>query len=120
MIRRITTVSTDYFQVLIDHGLMRSDLSMTDLLFEMGAMTIGFFTADSFLAAFGADPDLERKADLLEDAIRRAFSLPPTTRRCGPLRRMVIEMFEQIAQSCASTTWRVRTAAPSPKTGEES
>lgn len=119
VIRRIATVSTDYFQALIDHGLMRADLSLSDLLFEMGAMAMGFFTAESYLAAFGADPDLERKADLLEDAVRRGFALPPSEEALKAVSPMVIELFEKSRELCIEYLQKSY-AAPSTKTGDES
>jgi AcrR family transcriptional regulator len=117
IIRRIGTVSIDYFQALMDHGLLRIDLPMTDLLFEMGAMTMGFFTADTYLAAFGADPDLERKADLLEDAIRRAFALPPHEEALKAVSPMVIELFEKSREMCMEYLAQSY-AAPQPRNGE--
>jgi AcrR family transcriptional regulator len=119
LVRLLGTVSTDYFQALIDHGLLRDDLSMPDLLFEMGAMTMGFFTAGTYMAVFGADPDLERKADLLEDAIRRSFALPPNEEALRAVAPMVIELFEKSREMCIEYL-KQSYDAPAPRTGEPS
>jgi len=118
LVKLLGTVSTDYYRALIDHGLMRDDLSMTDLLFEMGAMTMGFFTADTFMSVFGADPALERKADLLEDAIRRSFALPPTDEALRAVAPMVVELFERSREMCVEYL-KQSYAPPVLPTGEQ-
>lgn len=119
LVKLMGMVSTDYFQALIEHGLMRADLSLADALFEMGAMTMGFFTADTFLSVFGADPDLDRKADLLEDAIRRGFALQPEEQALQAVAPMVIELFEKSREMCTEYL-KHSYSAPLVRTGDTS
>ena len=118
LVKLMGGISTDYLNVLIEHGLSRADMPVEDLLYQMGAMTIGFFTSDDFLSAFGWSPEFERKADLLEDAIARCFSVPGTEETLTAALPRVIELFEKSRELCISFLSRAYAARPS-QTGED-
>ncbi len=119
LVKLLGAISTDYLQVLIDNGLMRDDMPIGDLIYQMGAMTIGFFTSGDYLAVFGWNPEFDRKADLLEDAIARCFSLPATEEALRAAVAPVIRLFEQSRGLCADYLSRAY-AARVPQMGEES
>jgi hypothetical protein len=70
-------------------------LSTEDLIYGVGAITIGFFTADPYLETYGMNLALERKADLLEDAIERAYSVPASPEALRSIQPPIIEMLER-------------------------
>jgi AcrR family transcriptional regulator len=88
-------VSSEYFQLLIEHGLIRPGLSVPELFYAVGAVTLGFFTGDAFLEAFGGGPTLERKADLLESAVESAFSLPASDEVVRRIAPAVVELYQK-------------------------
>lgn len=118
LVKLMGAVSTDYLTVLVDHGLMRADMPIPDLIYQMGALSIGFFTSETFLSAFGWNPDFERKADLLEDAIARCFSLPASEEALRAAAPRVIELFEQSRKLCTDYLERAYTPH-APQTGED-
>jgi AcrR family transcriptional regulator len=89
-------VSIEYFQVLSDHRLIRDDLPMNELLYAIGAVTIGFFTGDRYLGAFGGLPSPEARVQMLEDAVERTFGLPPTEEALRKVAPVVIAMFQKM------------------------
>ena len=119
LVKLLGSISTDYVQVLIDNGLMRADMPTGDLIYQMGAMTIGFFTSSDYLAVFGWNPEFDRKADLLEDAIARCFALPATEEALSAAAAPVIRLFEQSRELCADYLGRAY-GVRAPQTGEES
>ncbi|HET6451017.1 MAG TPA: hypothetical protein VFI08_06880, partial [Spirochaetia bacterium] len=108
-----------YMNVLLEHGLARSDMPVGDMIWQMGAMTIGFFVSGDYLAAFGWNPEFERRADLLEDAIRRCYATPATEEALAAACPRVIELFEK-SRDLMVTYLRRAYAAPHAETGEES
>jgi AcrR family transcriptional regulator len=88
-------ISSDYFKLLIDNGLIRPGLSVPELFYAVGAVTLGFFAGDAFLEAFGEGPELERRADLLESAVERAFSLPASDEVLRKIAPAVVELYEK-------------------------
>jgi hypothetical protein len=82
-------------------------------------MTIGFFISDGYLATFGWNPEFERKADLLEDAIARCFALPATEEALRAVTAPVIRLFEHSRALCVNYLGRAYVAR-APQTGEES
>jgi AcrR family transcriptional regulator len=88
-------VSSEYFQLLIGHGLIRTGLSVSELFYAVGAVTLGFFTGDAFLEAFGEGPSLQRKADLLESAVESAFSLPASDEVVRRIAPAVVELYQK-------------------------
>jgi len=96
--RLVGSISTDYFQLLVDHKLIRGDLPMGELLYYLGAVTMGFITSARYLGAFGGLPSDERQVQMMEEAVERTFGLPPTEealRRAAPA---VIALFEKSRQ----------------------
>jgi AcrR family transcriptional regulator len=104
-------VSSEYFQLLFDNKLTRPDLSLEELIYGVGAMSLGFFTGDAFLSVLGASPSLERRADVLESAIERAFSAPPTDealRRIAPAVVQIYENARKLSQEYLKKAYEVR------------
>jgi len=93
-------VSFEYFQIMIEHSLVKPGISVPELIYGVGAITIGFFTGDAFLEAFGGSPALERKADLLEAAIERSFVLPASDDALRAIAPAVIELYAKSKEIC--------------------
>jgi AcrR family transcriptional regulator len=119
LIKLMGGISYDYLNVLIENHLARGDMSAEDLLFQMGALAIGFFISDGYLASFGWNPEFQRKADLLEDAVARCFSLPATDEALKAALPRVIELFEKSRELCTAFLSRAYAARPS-QTGDQS
>jgi AcrR family transcriptional regulator len=112
-------VSFEYFQIMIEHSLIKPGISVPELIYGVGAITIGFFTGDAFLEAFGGSPALERKADLLEAAIERSFVLPASDDALRAIAPAVIELYaksKEISQAYLERAYEAR----SFRTGETS
>jgi len=112
-------VSFEYFQIMIEHSLIKPGISVPELIYGVGAITIGFFTGDAFLEAFGGRPALERKADLLEAAIERSFVLPASDDALRAIAPAVIELYaksKEISQAYLERAYEAR----SFRTGETS
>jgi AcrR family transcriptional regulator len=110
-------VSFEYFQIMIEHSLVKPGISAPELIYVLGAITIGFFTGDAFLEAFGGSPALERKADLLEAAIERSFVLPASDDALRAIAPAVIELYaksKEISQAYLERAYEAR----SFRTGE--
>jgi len=97
--RLVGTVSLEYFQLLIDHKLIRGDLPMNELLYGIGAVTIGFVAGDQYLGAFGGLPSPEKRIALMEEAVERTYGLPPTEEALEKVAPAVIALFETSWQS---------------------
>jgi AcrR family transcriptional regulator len=93
-------ISGDYFELLSAHGLVRSDITMPELQYGVGAATLGFFTGDFILAAFDMRLSLERKADMLESTLERTFSLPATAEALRAVTPPMIEILLRSRQLC--------------------
>jgi AcrR family transcriptional regulator len=110
-------VSSDYFQLMIEHSLVKPGISAAELVYGMGAITLGFFTGDAFLEAFGGRPDLARIADILETAIERTFVLPASDEMLRAIAPAVIELYtksKEIAEAYLERAYEAR----STQTGE--
>jgi AcrR family transcriptional regulator len=66
-------IASDYFSILARHGLLRKDLSVSDVAFGTTAAALGFYGNAPIVEAFAGTTDLERRADLLESVIARTF-----------------------------------------------
>jgi len=97
--RLTSAISGEYFQLLLDHRLLRGDLPMNELIYAIGAVTLGFFTGDQFLGAFGGLPSPERRVQMLEEAVERVFGLPPTEEALRKVAPAVIAMFQKSRQT---------------------
>jgi AcrR family transcriptional regulator len=106
-------ISADYFQLMIEHSLVRPGISAAELLYGMGAVTLGFFTGDAFLGAFGGTPEVERIADLLEAAIERTFVLPASDEALRAIAPAVIELYtksKEIAEAYLERAYETRSS----------
>lgn len=63
-----------YLVLMVENGLVRPDLNAQELRYAWSATTLGFFMVDPF-SSEQFPLDLERKADLLADTMRRAFEI---------------------------------------------
>lgn len=97
--RLVGSVSAEYFQVLMDHGLIRRDLPVNELIYYIGAVTMGFVTADQYLGAFGGLPSPEKRVQMMEEAVERTFGVPPTEEALIQAAPAVIAMFARSWQS---------------------
>jgi AcrR family transcriptional regulator len=97
--RLFGSVSLEYFQVLIDHKLIRGDLPLNELIYAIGGVTMGFFTGDQYLGAFGGLPSPEKRVQMMEEAVERVFGLPPTDEALEKAAPAIIALFEKSRQS---------------------
>ncbi len=61
-------------ELLVQHGLLRDDISSAELDYALTATMIGFFSMETF-AEDREQLDLERQADLLATTIQRTFEV---------------------------------------------
>ncbi|WP_026257614.1 TetR/AcrR family transcriptional regulator [Actinopolymorpha alba] len=90
----------DYLRLLVDHGLLRSDLSVDELSHAFHAVLHGFLLTDAF---YGNQKrfDLERRADLLATTVRRAFEpeKSPAAKAISAVAPRAIELFSESADA---------------------
>jgi AcrR family transcriptional regulator len=85
-LRRVKTdLFGDMFQILREHGLVRTDMPLESQRLLMSAVQTGFYLARPMLGPFADPHDDEATAALLAHAIRAALHAP------GPPDRAVIE-----------------------------
>jgi AcrR family transcriptional regulator len=80
----------DYLRLLVEHGLLRDDLTIDELSRSYRAILHGFLLAPS--------PEPAARADLLADVVTRAFetsAAPDVVRQIAP---RVIELFAETAE----------------------
>jgi AcrR family transcriptional regulator len=83
-------------ELLVQHGLLRDDISSAELDYALTATVIGFFLVETFDE--DRDPlDLERQADLLANTVQRAFEVEAAPEVIGAVAPQVIEFFTEIA-----------------------
>ncbi|GAA3437643.1 TetR/AcrR family transcriptional regulator [Kutzneria kofuensis] len=95
----------DLFQVLREHGLVRTDQDFADQRYLMTAVQTGFYLARPMLGAFADTHDDDAAAELLTHTLREALHAP------GPPDRDVLEalapkvtaMFEHFHAALAAT-----------------
>ena len=68
---RLTQLRYDFVNLLLEYGVVRSDLSPDDLVYAYRTIIVGFFLADPMFE--GDQPTLERRAQLLELILLEAF-----------------------------------------------
>jgi AcrR family transcriptional regulator len=110
-------VSAEYFQLMIEHSLMRPGLTAAELVYGIGAVTLGFFTGGAYLEAFGGRPELERIADFLETAIERTFVLPASDETLRAIAPAVVELYtksKEISEAYLERAYERH----SPRTGD--
>ena len=87
---------TDYMRLMADFGVIRGDLSAEDAFYLSQAIIIGFFLGEPFVN----QPDtvsLERRGELLEDALRRTFAVQePSAELLAIFAPRVIELFSSM------------------------
>jgi AcrR family transcriptional regulator len=83
-------------ELLVQHGLLRDDISSAELDHALTATVIGFFLVESFDE--DRDPlDLERQADLLATTVQRAFEIEAAPEAIQAVAPQVIQFFTEIS-----------------------
>jgi AcrR family transcriptional regulator len=83
-------------ELLVQHGLLRADISSAEFDHALTATMMGFFLLENFDA--DREPlDLERQADLLATTVRRAFEVEAAPGALRAVAPRVIGLFAEIA-----------------------
>jgi AcrR family transcriptional regulator len=83
-------------ELLVQHGLLRADISSAELDHALTATMMGFFLAETFDA--DREPlNLERQADLLAATVRRAFEVETAPGAIQAVAPQVAGFFTEIA-----------------------
>ncbi|RKS10155.1 TetR family transcriptional regulator [Nocardiopsis sp. Huas11] len=97
---RITT-SHAYFDLLIEHGLLRSDRHRDDLVYAFMSIMTGHLFAESFVTVQPglAPPETpEHRADILADTVRAALGEEGTTDALTAAWPEVAALYEELAR----------------------
>jgi AcrR family transcriptional regulator len=88
-----------YIQLLAEHGLIRRDLDSEELFFSFIAILTGYFTFETFNPGM-FDLPVERKAEIVADAIRRLFETdtPPLPEAVQAIAGRTIELLAGLAE----------------------
>jgi AcrR family transcriptional regulator len=89
-------IFNDYQQLLVEHGLLRDDISYAELDHALTATVIGFFLAEPF-SGDDNQLSLERQGDLLATTVRRAFEIEATPDVIQAVAPRVIELLTEIS-----------------------
>ncbi|ASU86144.1 TetR/AcrR family transcriptional regulator [Nocardiopsis gilva YIM 90087] len=87
---------TEYFQVLRQHGIVRTDLSAEAQRHAYFAVVTGFLTFDSLRAGAAGFPDFDTKVDAMVRTVNAAFEAdtrPEVLRAAAP---RVIDLFQRL------------------------
>jgi AcrR family transcriptional regulator len=76
---QINMLRHEFIEMLQKHGVIRGDVSPEDLAYAFRTIIVGFFLADPLFP--DAQPELERKADLLAMILQGAFHVNDRTPR---------------------------------------
>ena len=91
------TLFSDYLRLLAEFGVIRRDLSAEDAFYLSQAIIIGFFLGEPFVNQPEAI-SLERRGELLEDALCRTFAVQePSAEVLATFAPRVIELFSSMA-----------------------
>jgi AcrR family transcriptional regulator len=85
----------EYQQLLVEHGLLRDDISYAELDHALAATVIGFFMVEP-ISGHQKHLDQERQADLLATTVQRAFEIEAGTDAIQAVAPRVIEFFTEI------------------------
>ncbi|ADD43366.1 TetR/AcrR family transcriptional regulator [Stackebrandtia nassauensis] len=90
--------SDDHLAALRDHRLLDRGLDLSDIDTAAQAIAYGFFAATPMLDG-DTDPDLEHRADLLAEVVRRSFepAKTPAPQRYAAAAPQVTDAFERLA-----------------------
>jgi AcrR family transcriptional regulator len=97
---QVGAISSDYFSILAEHGLLRKNLSVADIAFGTTAATLGFYSTAPIVETLAGPADLERRANLLESVIELAFGPepPPTDEALRAAVPDLLALFEKSRQ----------------------
>ncbi|GAA2008066.1 helix-turn-helix domain-containing protein [Nocardiopsis rhodophaea] len=87
---------TEYFHVLRQHGIVRTDLSAASQRHAYFAVVTGFLTFDRLRSGASGFPDIDSKADALVRTVTAAFEAdtrPEVLRAAAP---RVIDLFQRL------------------------
>ncbi len=85
----------DYIVLLVEHGLLRSDIPVDKLYYALNATATGFFLAEPF-SSEQYRFDAESQADLLATTIRSAFEVKGSPEAVQAIALRVIALFDEI------------------------
>jgi AcrR family transcriptional regulator len=71
---RIDQLRLDFVRLLIEHKVVRTDVTLTDLAYAFRTIILGFFLADPYFED-ETQPSEQRKAELLELTLQRTFGI---------------------------------------------
>jgi AcrR family transcriptional regulator len=91
----------EYRQLMVEHGLLRDDITDTELDHALTATVIGFFLVEPF-SENQDQLDLDRQADLLATTVQRAFETEASLDAIQVVAPLVIELFTEIANDIQS------------------
>nr|WP_184080339.1 TetR/AcrR family transcriptional regulator [Nocardiopsis mwathae] len=89
---------TEYFRLLREHGIVRTDLPAPAQRYAFKATVTGFMTLDSLTGGRDADPDTATKIDALARTVGAAFDAdtrPEVLRAAAP---RVIDLYERLEE----------------------
>jgi AcrR family transcriptional regulator len=97
VVKKIGQATSGYLSILVECGVIRPGISMTDLSFINRAIMGGFFLTDSFLSETYSFP-LEHKAELLADVVQHTFEaeMSPAPEAIQLLASRIIELLTKI------------------------
>ena len=95
----------DLFQILREHGLIRTDQSLESQRFLASSVQAGFYLARPVLGQFGEEQDDQAVADLLAHALRAALHTPgpPDPEVLAALAPKVTALFTDFHDALAAT-----------------
>ena len=95
---RLRQAIGDYTRLLVERGLVRGGMTPAEVVYTLRAMAGGFFVSESSPLA---DPGIavERKAELLSEAVERAFApaTPPPAEAVQAVWPLAVQVFADIA-----------------------
>jgi AcrR family transcriptional regulator len=96
----IERLRVGYVQLLVEHGLVRQDVTPQELAYTFRAVLIGFLVAVP-LGGHSALPPPERQAELVKNVIQRAFEIADSPPPAGlpAIAARAIEMFTEVGDA---------------------
>ena len=104
LLRSKGIAAREYLAVLAEHRLLRSGVDLSDVDYGIQAVAYGFFAVEPFQPE---GPDLEHRADLLAEAVRRTYepAKAPAPERYLAAAPQVTEVFIRLADEFRRTAY---------------
>jgi len=98
---RLDVISADYVRLLVDNGTIKPGYTPDELFYAVGAITAGFYVVDAMIGGMvQTELALDRKADLMEAAIRKAFEVEPPPGALEVIAPAVLKILGDAADLC--------------------